>query len=147
MPARVSSAWLYVIPHTLAMIATMVYPRTARNNLALVPSSEREKNGSRCGFRNMKSDLEALPMGVHGDETMQGYLLVQFIALIMEFEIRRRMRGSAIRGTMSMREMLMEMSKFRMVRQGDSKVLTEITKKQRGILEAMSIKEKDLVIN
>jgi len=99
------------------------------------------------GFRNMKSDLEALPMGVHGDETMQGYLLVQFIALIIEFEIRRRMSGSAIRGTMSMREMLMEMSKLRMVKQGDSKVLTEITKKQRGILEAMSIKVKDLVIN
>jgi transposase len=99
------------------------------------------------GFRNMKSDLGTLPMGVHGDETIQGYLLVQFIALIIEFEIRKRMRGSAIKGMMSMRELLMEMSKLRMVKQGDSKMLTEITKKQRGILEAMSIKEKDLVIN
>jgi hypothetical protein len=70
-----------------------------------------------------------------------GYVFTHWI------EIRRRMRGSAIRGTMSMREMLMEMSKLRMVKQGDSKVLTEITKKQRGILEAMSIKVKDLVIN
>ena len=46
------------------------------------------------GFRYMKSDLGSLPMGVHSDETMQGYLLVQFISLIIESEIRRRMRKS-----------------------------------------------------
>ncbi|AKA48060.1 hypothetical protein IX51_01930 [uncultured archaeon] len=36
------------------------------------------------GFRDMKSDLEALPMGTHTDETMHGYLLVQFVALILD---------------------------------------------------------------
>ena len=98
------------------------------------------------GFRDMKSDLDALPMGVHSDETMQGYLLIEFIALIMEAEIRKRMRESSLKGRMSLREMLIELSKLRVIKQGGSQFLTEISKKQREIFEAMKMVEKDLVI-
>ena len=99
------------------------------------------------GFRDMKSDLGALPMGVHTDDTIQGYLLVEFISLIIESELRRRMRESSLKGKMSIHEMLIELSKLRIIKQGSSKLLTEISKKQREIFEAMKINEKDLVIN
>lgn len=99
------------------------------------------------GFRDMKSDLGALPMGVHTDDTMQGYLLVEFISLIIESELKRRMRESSLKGKMSLHEMFIELSKLRIIKQGSSKLLTEISKKQREIFEAMKINEKDLVIN
>lgn len=99
------------------------------------------------GFRDMKSDLGSLPMGVHSDETMQGYLLIQFISLIVESDIRRRMRKSRIHERMSLHEMLIELSKLRVVKQDGAKFLTEISKRQREIFEAMEIEEKDLVIN
>ncbi|MGC8562790.1 MAG: IS1634 family transposase, partial [Thermoplasmata archaeon] len=99
------------------------------------------------GFRDMKSDLGALPMGVHTDYTMQGYLLVEFISLIIESELRRRMRESSLKGKMSLHEMLIELSKLRIIKQGSYRLLTEISKKQREIFEAMKIDEKDLVIN
>ena len=107
----------------------------------------RSRDSVEKGFRDMKSDLGTLPMGVHMDQTMQGYLLVQFIALILESEVRRRMRVSKIHERMSLHEMLIELSKLRVVKQDGSKFLTEISKRQREIFEAMEIKEKDIVIN
>ena len=47
---------------------------------------------------------------------------------------------------MSLREMLIELSKLRVVKQDGAKFLTEISKRQREIFEAMKIKEKDIVI-
>ena len=98
------------------------------------------------GFRDTKSDIGSMPMGVHSDETMQGYLLIQFISLIVEPDIRSRMRKSGIHERMSLREMLIELSKLRVVKQDGAKFLTEISKRQREIFEAMKIKEKDIVI-
>ncbi len=97
-------------------------------------------------FRDMKSDLGTLPMGVHGDETMQGYLLIQFVSLIIESEIRKRMRESPLRGKMGMHEMLIELSKLRVVKMGSNRHLTEISKKQREIFQSVGIDEKNLVI-
>ena len=107
----------------------------------------RSRDSAEKGFRDMKTDLGALPMGVHSDDTMQGYILVQFISLIMESELRRMMRESTLKGKMSLHEMLIELSKLRIVKQRDSRLLTEMSKKQREIFEAMKINEKDLVIN
>ena len=99
------------------------------------------------GFRDMKSDLGALPMGVHTDDTIQGYLLVEFISLIIESELRRRTRESPLKGKMSLHEMLIELCKLHIIKQGSLRLLTEISKKQREIFETMKINEKDLVIN
>ena len=99
------------------------------------------------GFRDMKSDLEAIPMGTHTDETMQGYLLVQFVALIMESEMRRRMRVSGLSKRMGLHEMLLELSKLRVVRQDGSMFLTEVSKKQREIFQGMGIRDESIVIN
>lgn len=99
------------------------------------------------GFRDMKTDLDAIPMGTHTDETMKGYLLVQFVALMLETEIRRRMRASGLSERMSIREMLIELSKLRVVKQEGSMFLTEISKKQREIFQGLGIEEKDIVIN
>jgi hypothetical protein len=99
------------------------------------------------GFRDMKSDLGALPMGVHTDDKMLGYLLVEFISFIIESELRRMIRESSLKGKMSLHEMFIELSKLRIIKQGSSRLFTEISKKQREIFEAMKIKEKDLVIN
>jgi transposase len=107
----------------------------------------RSRDSVEKGFRDMKTELGALPMGVHSDDTMQGYLLIEFISLIMESELRRRMRESPLKGKMSLHEMLLELSKLRVIRQGDSRLLTEISKKQREIFEAMKMNQKDLVIN
>lgn len=99
------------------------------------------------GFRDMKSDLDALPMGTHTAETMQGYLLVQFLSLILESEMRRRMLASGLSKRMGLHEMLIELSKLRVVKLEDSRFLTEISKRQREIYQGMGIDEESVVIN
>ena len=72
---------------------------------------------------------------------------MQFVALILETEIKRRMRASGLSERLSMREMLIELNKLRVVKQEGSMFLTEISKKQREISQGLGIEEKDIVIN
>jgi hypothetical protein len=65
----------------------------------------------------------------------------------VESDIRRRMRKSGIHERMSLREMLIELSRLRIVKRDGAELLTEISKRQREIFEAMEIEEKDIVIN
>lgn len=43
--------------------------------------------------------------------------------------------------------MLIELSRLRIVKRDGAELLTEISKRQREIFEAMEIEEKDIVIN
>ena len=71
---------------------------------------------------------------------------MELISLIIESELRRRMRESSLKGKMSLQEMLIELSKLRIIKQGSSKLLTEISKKQIEIFDAMDINEKTLLL-
>ena len=51
-----------------------------------------------------------------------------------------------MKGKMSLQEMLIELSKLRIIKQGSSKLLTEISKKQIEIFDAMDINEKTLLL-
>ena len=75
----------------------------------------RSRDRGEKGFRDMRFDLGALPMGVHTDDTMQGYLLVDFISPIIESELRR-LRGSSLKGKISLHEILIELRKLRIIK-------------------------------
>ena len=88
------------------------------------------KNDVDMAFRVMKDDLEGLPLGTHGPETMKGYLLIIFLSAVLHSKIRSLLRESKLR--MSLQDILLELSKIRKVVLRDGTTLTtEISKKQR----------------
>jgi len=66
-------------------------------------------------FRTVKNDLSGLPLRVHKEHTLKGYLLVVFISLIIYFELTKRMKKTGLQKNSSMETLLMELGKLRMV--------------------------------
>ena len=90
-------------------------------------------------FRVMEDDLDGLPLRTHSLETTKGYLHVIFLSTVRHSKIRSLLRESNLR--MSLQDVLLELSKIRKVILRDGATLTtEISKKQRDIIQALRIK-------
>jgi len=72
-------------------------------------------------------------------KTLQGLLFVFFISLILRAILLRRAREAGLLDKKSIEEILMELAKLRAVKIGGKWRLTEISKKQRTILEKMEL--------
>ena len=80
-----------------------------------------------------------MPLRVHKVETLQGLLFVFFISLILRAILLRRAREAKLLDKKSIEEILMELATLRAVKIGGKWRITEISKKQRMILEKMGI--------
>ena len=99
----------------------------------------RERDEVEKKFDDLKNELDAMPLRVHKVETLQGLLFVFFISLILRAILLRRAREAKLLDKKSIEEILMELAKLRAVKVGGKWRLTEISKKQRTILEKMGI--------
>ena len=90
-------------------------------------------------FDDLKNELEVMPLRVQKVETLQGLLFIFFISLILRAILLRRAREAKLLDKSSIEEILMELSKLRAVKVGGKWRLTEVSKKQRRILEKMEI--------
>jgi transposase len=91
-------------------------------------------------FRVVKNDLSGLPLRVHKEETLRGYLFVIFLSLVLYFELQNRMNASELQKKYSVETLLMELGKLRMVKLlNGNEMLTEVTKKQREIIKKMKL--------
>jgi transposase len=92
-------------------------------------------------FRAVKTDLEGLPMRVHSEAAAKGHLFVVFLSSLILAGMRRRMRRSGLAGEMSLPMALQELGKIRRVVLHDGReMLTELTRRQRMIIEKLDIK-------
>ena len=80
-----------------------------------------------------------MPLRVHKIETLQGLLFIFFVSLIMRAILLRKAREAELLDKKSIEEILLELGKLRAVKVGGKWRLTEISKKQRTILEKMKI--------
>jgi hypothetical protein len=80
-----------------------------------------------------------MPQRVQKVETLQGLLFIFFISLILRAILLRRAREAKLLDKSSIEEILMELSKLRAVNVGGKWRLTEVSKKQRMILEKTEI--------
>ncbi len=80
-----------------------------------------------------------MPLRVQKVETLQGLLFIFFISLILRAILLRRAREAKLLDKSSIEEILMDLSKLRAVKVGGKWRLTEVSKKQRRVLEKMEI--------
>ena len=99
----------------------------------------RERDEVEKKFDDLKNELEAMPLRVHKIETLQGLLFIFFISLILRAILLRRSKAAELLDKKSIEVILMELAKLRAVKVGGKWKLTEISKKQRTILEKMKI--------
>jgi len=91
------------------------------------------------GFDFMKNDLEADRSYLGCDEAVRGYFVVVFLAMRLYFKILRRLREHGLVGKVSVREVLFELSKMRLVVEASGKeYLCALPKKTEEILEVFS---------
>ena len=95
-------------------------------------------------FDNIKNDIDRKRLRVHKQETFEGRLFVDFIALIIYSWIKKIMRNEGINKSLTVQELIYELKKIKLIRLGEKKtVITEISKKQRQLLEKFNIKSPD----
>ena len=90
-------------------------------------------------FDYMRNDLEADRSYLGRDEAVRGYFVVVFLAMRLYFKVLRRLRERGLVGKVSVREVLYELSKMRMiVERSGREYLCALPKKTEQILEAFS---------
>ncbi len=85
-------------------------------------------------FGFFKSDLESLPIRRHNDDTIRGYLFLQFLALIIYIEFRK-----CLEGKFTVEQALMVMRNLKGKKFENNILTAELTKKQREITSLTNI--------
>ncbi len=100
----------------------------------------RSKDIVEKGFDILKNDIELLPMNIRTDNSLKGYLFVVFIALILRMRLMRLMTNAELHKRYSVEGLLTELEKIKvMILPDGHKITTEVTKKQREILDALNL--------
>jgi transposase len=101
----------------------------------------RERDEIEKSFKALKSEIDILPLNTHGDETAQGFIFIAFLSLIIRTRLMNRMREAKLLDKYSVELLLLQLEKLRKIKLADGQVIkTEMTKKQREILEALKIR-------
>ena len=99
----------------------------------------KEREEIEQAFDFMKNDLEADKTYLGRDEAVRGYFVVVFLAMRLYFKILKRLRERDLVGKVSVREVLLELSKVRMiVEKSGREYLCALPKKTEQILEVFS---------
>jgi len=100
----------------------------------------RRKDAVEKSFDAVKHELERKRLRIHSQETFEGRLFFDFIALIMHSWISKVMRRENISKDLSVQELMYELKKIKLIHLGEKKtVITEVSKKQRDLLKAFDI--------
>ncbi len=93
---------------------------------------ERQKVEQLFGF--IKDDLDLVPLRVHGEPTLRGYLLISFIALGIYVEMREKLKGKY-----QFEESLIHLRNLKCKIYGSSEVISERTRQQREVLKYLGV--------
>jgi transposase len=98
----------------------------------------RSKDVVEKGFDVLKNDIELMPTNLRTNNSLSGYLFVAFLALILRMKLTRLMVNAELNKRYSVEGLLTELEKIKlMILPDGEKITTEITKKQREILDAL----------
>lgn len=100
----------------------------------------RERNEIEKSFKELKNEIDILPLNTHSDKTTRGFIFVAFLSLIIRTKLMNKMRDVGLLDKYSVELLLLQLDKFRKITLGDEQVInTEMTKKQREIFEALKL--------
>jgi transposase len=100
----------------------------------------RQKDGVEKTFDTLKHELDGQRLRGHSTEAITGRLFLKFLSLIVHAELTKAMRAQHMFATYSLRELLYELKKIRVIEMANgNRVLTEISKQQRKIFTSIEI--------
>lgn len=85
-------------------------------------------------FGFSKDDLELLPLRVHNEETLRGFLLMQFLSLALFVKIKENLGQKH-----TVEELLLTMRNLKCKIYNDEILITEMVKKQKDLMEKLNI--------
>lgn len=101
----------------------------------------RQKDVVEKGFWRLKTQLDLGRLRVHRDDSMQNKLFIGFIALIMMSYLHTVMSGKALYKKMTIKKMIMTLSKLKIQNINGSAIMFPLTKEQKIIYNAFSVNE------
>lgn len=100
----------------------------------------RSKDVVEKGFDVLKNDIDIMPANLRTNSSLRGYLFISFLALILRMKLIRMMIDAGLNKKYSVEGLFTELEKIKViVLPNGEKITTEITKKQREILEALQM--------
>jgi transposase len=91
-------------------------------------------------FKTLKQDIQVILLNAKKEASMKGFLFVTFIRLILRMRLLKWMKETSPLGNYTVEGLLLELAKIKKITLTDGKTLvTEITRKQRTILEKMGL--------
>lgn len=91
-------------------------------------------------FDVMKNETDGNRLRVHSDMAVQGKLFVKFVTLILYMQMSKTMKEKKMFDKLSIKEVLLELRKIKKTFIDENiSVVSEITKKQKQILEAFEL--------
>ena len=101
----------------------------------------RNKDVVEKSFNDLKNDLDLDRLRIHTDDAMQGRIFIGFISLILMSYIREKMRVHGMYSKYTFKELIAEVKKLKVIIfKGGKKLLTEVSKSQKVIFNAMEMK-------
>ena len=101
-------------------------------------STYREKDIIEKGLDTLKNDLQALPRNAKTESTMRGLLFVNSLNLIIRMRLINQIRETGLLKIYTVGNLLLELEMIKKIHlANEDVVVTEITKKQNGILEKL----------
>jgi transposase len=100
----------------------------------------RGKDTVEKGFYILKNDIDLMPANVRTDSTLRGYLFIAFLALVLRMKLMSMMNKAGLNKRFSVEGLLTELEKIKVIILPDGqKITSEVTKKQREILDALNM--------
>jgi len=100
----------------------------------------RERDIVEKAFRMMKQDLQVMPLNAQKETTMKGFLFVTFIGLILRMQVVKKMKDAGLLEHYTVEGLFLELAKIKKIKLANGETsVTELTKKQRTILEKMGL--------
>ena len=99
----------------------------------------REKDIVEKGFLRLKNALDLGRLRVHSETNMQNKVFIGFISLILLSGIHNVMSEKKLYSKMTMKKMILTLSRLRLQMVNGARVLFHVTKEQRLIFEAFGI--------
>lgn len=101
----------------------------------------RQKDVVEKGFLRLKTHLDLGRLRVHRDDSMQNKVFIGFIALILMSHLHKVMIDQDLYKKMTMRKLLLILSKLRVQHINGQRILFPLTKDQKAIYKAFAIPE------
>jgi transposase len=100
----------------------------------------RERDEIEKSFKALKNEIDILPLNTHSDKTTLGFIFIAFLSLIIRTRLMNMMREAKLLAKYSVELLLLQMEKLRKITLADGQIfITELTKKQREILQALDL--------